>query len=231
MDRSDTVVYEYPSEEVSIEFSKGGCDVEFSPWNVPRDVVLNVWVTPTLLLDTSGLNLNQKDYMKIRDEHRPQIVHYLNRREGIEYSVDEETHTVGIVKYLPSAADEPLRCPEPRNRLTETINFAHYSNISFAAERKILNRFAQLIIRYTSINYASAQAYIYAYDGEHQPVFDATSCAERAKEYLVKVKHINANRIETVNAGYRKRPTIELYLVPPGGVAPLLGSPITPKRK
>jgi hypothetical protein len=232
MDRSDTVVYTYSGERVSIEFSSGPCSVEFSSWNVPRDTVISIWVTPTLRqLHFADLNLSQKEYVKTRDNHRPQIVYYRNESEGIEYSVDEETGIVGLIEYLPAASDESLRCPEPRNLLRETINFAHYSNISFAAEKKILDRFAQQIIRYTSINYASARAYVFAYGAEHRTVPDATSRAERAKEYLVKAHHIDANRIETLNAGFRKRLTIELYLVPAGGTPPRLGSPAPPKRE
>lgn len=221
MDQSDTVVYEYPLERASIEFSRGPCNVEFSPWNVPRDVVLSIWVTPKLgQLNTADLHLNEKDYVKRRDEHREQIIYYRNERDGIEYSVDEETNLVGLIKYLPSAADEPLRCPEPRNRLTETIKFAHYSNISFAAERKILDRFSRQIIRYTSINYASAQAYILAYSGNRRPLGEAMNRAQRAKEYLVNVRQISTDRIVIREACCRERLNIELYLVPPGGTPP-----------
>jgi hypothetical protein len=139
--------------------------------------------------------------------------------------------TVDKIDYFPSSADAPLRCPEPRNLLKETINFAHYSNLSFAAEKKILDRFAQQITRYTSVNYASARAYIYAYGTDRGTVRDARFRAERAKQYLVKTDHINADRIEIRDAGFRKIQTIELYLVPAGGNPPRLGSPAAPKRE
>lgn len=232
MDRSDTIVYESAGERASIEFSRGPCTIEFSSWNVPRDIVISIWVTPQLNeMRIANLSIDQRKFKKILDEHRPQIAHYRNEEDGVEYSVAEESGKVGLVKYFPSASDQRLRCPEPRNRLSETIRFAQYSNISFAAERKILDRFAQQIIRYTSINYASAQAYILAYRGKGQTVSDATSRAERAKKYLVKRHQIDPDRIETVNAGYRKKPTVKLYLVPPGGDPPLLGSAISRKRE
>jgi hypothetical protein len=232
MDRLDTVVYEYAGERASIEFSRGPCTVEFSSWNVPRDIVISIWVTPKLSeLRIADLGIAQRKFKKILDEHRPQIAYYRNEEDGIEYSVDDESGKVGLVNYFPSASDQRLRCPEPRNRLSETIRFAQYSNISFAAERKILDRFAQQITRYTSINYASAQAYILAYWGKRQTVSDATSRAERAKKYLVKRHQIDPDRIETINAGYRKKPTVELYLVPPGGDPPLLSSTIPGKRE
>jgi hypothetical protein len=126
MDRRDIVVYEYKDEQASIEYSKGPCSVEFSPWNVPRDTVISIWITPKSYLKIPGLELD-KNYKKVRDEHRPQVIYYINEEVGIEYSVDEETRLLGVVRYLPTAADKALKCPEPRNRLSETIEVAQYS--------------------------------------------------------------------------------------------------------
>jgi hypothetical protein len=229
-DRADTAFYESEAERVSIDFSKGPCNVEYSSWNVPRDTVISIWVTPMNGLNAADLNLSQKNYIKTQDKHISEIVYYRDEQEGIEYSVNVDTGRVGLIKYLPSAVDEPLRCPEPRNRLRETVKFAQYSNISFAAEKKILDKFAQELIRYSSINYASARGYILAYDGKQRSVPDATSRAQRAKEYLVKKHHIDADRIETQSGGYRQRLTIELYLVPPGGSVPRSEPAIEPKH-
>jgi hypothetical protein len=215
-DRSDTVFYESEAERVSIDFSKGPCNVEFSSWNVPRDTVLSIWVTPMNGLNAADLNLSQKKYIKTQDKHISEIVYYRNEYDGIEYSVNDDTGRVGLIKYLPSALDEPLRCPEPRNRLRETVKFAQYSNISFAAEKRILDSFAQQIVRYSSANYASAQAYILVHRGRRRRQDEAAARAKRAKQYLVKVRHINPDRIKIREAGDREKPTIELYLVPPG---------------
>src|SRR6185369_11909042 len=171
-----------------------------------------------------------KNYKKVRDEHRPQVIYYINEKDGIEYSVDEQTNSVGLVRYLPSAADKALKCPEPRNRLSETIEVAQYSNIPVAAEKRILTRFAKQIIRYTSINYASAQAFIYIYDDEQRPSRNLTMLAERAKAYLVNAHHIDPDRITILRAGQRKKLTIKLYLVPPGTPPPHLGSLILKKH-
>lgn len=199
--------------------------MEFSPWNVPRGTVLSIWVTLILRqLNAADLNLNQNGFVKVRDIHRGHIVYYKNKEEGVEYSVDENTGLVGLIKYLPAATDNALKCPEPRNRLDETIEVAQYSKISLAAERRTLNKFAQLIIRYTSINYASAQAYIFVYDDEDGRSRDSTMRAERAKRYLINTHRINPNRITILRAGYRKKLTIKLFLVPPGASPPHLGS-------
>jgi hypothetical protein len=229
MDRGDTVVYEYQDERASIEYSKGPCSVEFSPWNVPRDTVLSIWITPKSYLTAAHVE-SDKNMKKVRDEHRPQVIYYINEKDGIEYSVDEQTNLVGLVRYLPAAADNALKCPEPRNRLSETIEVAQYSTIPVAAEKRILNKFAKQIIRYTSINYASAQAFIYIYDNEQHRSSGSTIRAERAKAYLVNAHHIDPDRITILRAGQRKRFTIKLYLVPPGTAPPRLGFFISPKH-
>jgi hypothetical protein len=229
-DRSDTVFYESEVERVSIDFSKGPCNVEFSSWNVARNTVISIWVTPRNGLNAADLNLSQNKYLKIPDKHLSDIVYYRDEQEGIEYSVNVDTGRVDLIKYLPSAVDEPLRCPEPRNRLRETVKLAQYSNISFAAEKNFLDKFAQELIRYSSINYASARGYILAYDGKQRSVPDATSRARRAKKYLIKKHHIDADRIETRYAGYRQMLTIELYLVPPGGSVPRSERTVDPKH-
>ena len=221
--REYSMHYEINSEQIFIDLSRGPCTVEFSRWNVPRDTVISIWITlRSNQLSAASLNLNQKKYTKYRENHRPQIVRYVNQTEGIEYSVDEETGNVGIIKYVPSAADKSLACPETKNLLYEQVRFAKYSNISLAAEKKILDRFADQLIRYSSKSYASSEAHILAYDGHQSPSGEALTRAQRAKEYLVNVRHIDANRIEIRDACCRQTLNIELYLVPPGATPPRL---------
>jgi hypothetical protein len=123
MDRGDTVVYDYQNERASIEYSKGPCSVEFSQWNVPRDTVISIWITPKTDLKAADLGLD-KNYKLVRDEHRPQLIHYIDEEVGIEYNVDEASGIVGLVKYLPTAADKNLRCPGAYNGTTIRLFFA-----------------------------------------------------------------------------------------------------------
>jgi hypothetical protein len=221
-DRSDIVFYDYDAERVSIEYSRGPCAVELSEWNVSPNTVISIWVTPmTNQLSAADLNLGHSKYKKLRDEHVGNIVHYIDEEDGIEYNVDETNGMVGLVKYLPSASDKNLLCPESPNRLRETVKFDEYSGISFAAEKKRLDKFALQLIRYSLKNYASAEGHILAYGGKRARIDEANARAKRAKDYLVKILDINPKRIETRDGGYRERPTIELFLVPPGGQAPL----------
>src|SRR5690349_20328809 len=56
-DHGDTVVYDFESERASIEYSKGPCSVKLSQWNVPRDTVISVWITPKRDLNFKDLGL------------------------------------------------------------------------------------------------------------------------------------------------------------------------------
>ena len=224
--RIDWAAYDFETEEVSIEYSKGPCSVEFSPWNVPLGTVLSVWVTPKLDLKASDLDFNSRNFRKTLDSHVASIVHYLDEADGVEYEVNETHGTVVLIKYQPSAADKMMRCPEPANRLSE-VKLDEFYDTSLRATKGHLNRFARQLRKYTSINYASAEGHILAYAGRSGSD-NAKARADRAKEYLVRVWHIDPRRIETRDAGRRRRPTIVLYLVPPGGDPPLSRSIVQP---
>jgi hypothetical protein len=229
IDRIEAIFYESAEESVSIHFSKGPCSVELSAWNVPRDTVISIWVKPKQLY-FSGLKLDLTKYKKMQDDELSYIFNYVDENEGLSYQVNERiSGLVTGIKYFPAATDAKLSCPEPANYLKETIKFAEYSEISWAAEKKRLDKFAQQLIRYSLKNYASAEGYILAYGGRRARVDDATARAKRAKDYLVKVRRINPGRIITRDAGHREKPTIELYLVPGGGRAPLSRPTIDPK--
>jgi hypothetical protein len=229
MDRGDTVVYQYETERASIEYSRGPCSIELSPWNVPRDTVISIWVTPKQLY-FSDLKLDLTKYKKMQDDELSYVFNYVDENEGLSYQVNERiSGLVTVIKYFPAARDEKLGCPEPANHLRETIKFDEYSEISWAAEKKRLDKFAQQLIRYSLKHYASAEGYILAYGGRRARAGDATARAKRAKDYLVKVRRINPGRIITRDAGHREKPTIELYLVPGGGRAPLSRPTVDPK--
>ena len=117
MDRGDTVVYDFENERASIEYSKGPCSVKLSDWNVPRDTVISVWVTPKTHLNFKDLGLGGLQI--VRDEDRLNVIHYIDEEAGLEYNVDEPSGIVGLIKYVPNAGDKSLRCPSRVNRVSK----------------------------------------------------------------------------------------------------------------
>ncbi|MBD0325714.1 MAG: hypothetical protein ICV68_04750 [Pyrinomonadaceae bacterium] len=86
--------------------------------------------------------------------------------------------------------------------------FDSYSDISFAAEKRVLERFARRLREAPF-----TRGFIYAYSGRRWR-------AERAKKYLVGTRGIKAERIEIVEGGSRQDSTIDLHLIPPGTIPP-----------
>lgn len=111
MDNGDTVVYEYDAERASIEYSKEPCSDELNTWNVPRNTVISIWVTPKSSHWTlQTFSIDPRRFNKLRDEHVLNIVHYRNETEGVEYNLDENTGSIVLVKYFPMGKDNHLRC-------------------------------------------------------------------------------------------------------------------------
>jgi len=110
MDRGDTVVYLNGDDRVSVEYSPRRCGVRSSFWDVPRDIVITIHVTPKLLF-WKDLKLDLTHYKRINDEELPYIFRYTNDQEGITYEVDANTGHVTFAEYFPTTEDVELKCP------------------------------------------------------------------------------------------------------------------------
>ncbi len=93
--------------------------------------------------------------------------------------------------------------------------FDEYGNIAFNDEKARLDNFAIELQ-----NNPGSQGYIIAYGGRKARVNEAQSRADRAKDYLVNTRQIDAGRIVTVDGGYREDLTVELWICPTGATAP-----------
>jgi hypothetical protein len=90
--------------------------------------------------------------------------------------------------------------------------FDEYGNIAFNDEKARLDNFAIQLQ-----NQPGSQGYIIAYgscEGEAQ------ARADRAKDYLVNTRGIDAGRLVTIDGGCRSALTVELWIVPTGATAP-----------
>ena len=72
--------------------------------------------------------------------------------------------------------------------------------------------------------------YIIAYAGKRATVAEAKERAERAKEYLVKVRGLSQIQVNAIDGEYREAPTIELYTVESDGCAPMPRPTVDPRN-
>jgi hypothetical protein len=69
-------------------------------------------------------------------------------------------------------------------------------------------------------NDPTTRAYIIAYGGRMSPVGQVEKLMNRAREYMVTQRGIDASRLSVVNGGYREDDSVELWIVPSGATAP-----------
>ncbi len=69
-------------------------------------------------------------------------------------------------------------------------------------------------------NDPTTRAYIIAYGGRMSPVGQVEKLMNRAREYMVTQRGIDASRLSLVNGGYREEDSVELWIVPSGAAAP-----------
>lgn len=94
----------------------------------------------------------------------------------------------------------------------EPVKFDEYGNIKFNDEKARLDNYAIQLQ-----NSPGSQGYIIAYgscEGEAQ------ARADRAKDYLVNTRGIDASRLMTIDGGCRSDLTVQLWVVPTGATAP-----------
>jgi hypothetical protein len=113
-------MYEFKTERAYITYADaGGCAKgSESEWNVPRDTVLGIVVTPKVSLRLPALKLDLKRYKRVTDSEVPTHVYYKDEESGRTYEVFEGGGTdnglILHIQYGPAAAeDRRLRCRRP----------------------------------------------------------------------------------------------------------------------
>lgn len=112
-------------------------------------------------------------------------------------------------------------CPNTASGTTPIIDvfcgrsLDEYGDLTFGDEKARLDNLVAEMQ-----NNPAAQGYIIAYGGRRGRASEARRRADRAKEYIVNQRGIEADRIVIIDGGFREEMTIVLYIVPAGAVPP-----------
>jgi hypothetical protein len=118
------------------------------------------------------------------------------------------TATVSVGGFDPSCATAASCTTSVKNAKAIAVKFDEYGNIKFNDEKARLDNYAIQLQ-----NTPGSQGTIIAYgscEGEAQ------ARADRAKDYLVNTRGIEAGRITTIDGGCRSDLTVQLWVVPTG---------------
>lgn len=226
--KCESSLYQLEDETINITFSEKPCA---DGWNVPPGTVISFTVSPKKKPRLTDLHIDIGAYKKAVIQDQPDKSYYYNEEEGVSIAVTPDGR-VDYITYSPTPKDNYLRYPnsladhpEADGDPHSSIKFDEYGNISFNNEKARLNDFAlQLQAQ------PDTQAYIIAYGGRRSCVQEAQVRAERAKNYLVNTRGIEASRIVTVDGGYREEVTVELFIKLSGGSAPVTLPTVCPSE-
>ncbi|HZN07866.1 MAG TPA: hypothetical protein VFB65_13820 [Pyrinomonadaceae bacterium] len=204
-------IYKTDDEVIRVEYAVRGCENNSSGWNVARDTVVSLRVTPKKWQRFSDLGFDEKEFTK-RVEFDNPTTHYTNKAKGVRYTVTE-MGMVYYVTYIPATKDSHLRCtgfPSTDRIVGDYRPFDFYAGIAFNAEKARLDNFAIFLLN----EEPQYKGYIMVYAGQRARSGIAQARAKRAKNYLVKVRGVEAARIVTIDGGRREKLAVELYALP-----------------
>lgn len=171
-------------------------------WDVPRGTVVAVGVMPTQQIFIGPL-LSGGNFK--RQEYDLDFVYFIDDTNGLEI----ETHNgrVTLMTYTPEKAEDHLRCPKVTQCCLDIWpKFDEYATLPFADEKARLDNFAV----YTLNGIARGAIVFY---GENPAVRrKLLKRALRAKNYLVKVRGLEPERLFVLDGGYKAQSTTELQL-------------------
>ncbi|HEV7683749.1 MAG TPA: hypothetical protein VGO68_16595 [Pyrinomonadaceae bacterium] len=98
-----------------------------------------------------------------------------------------------------------------------------YGDIRFEDEKARLDNFAIQLF-----NYPDAKGYIFVYAGRQTYESEAAERVLRAKNYLVKVRHIDPARILAIDGGYQEDFVVILIVAPPDAIPPVSMPTLSP---
>jgi hypothetical protein len=101
--------------------------------------------------------------------------------------------------------------------------FDAYGDIPLEDEKARLDNFA-----FQLMTWKESGGAILAFAGRKTYENEAAERLKRAKDYLVKVRKIDPNRLTTIDSGYREEFQMYFWVVPPGVALPSLESDISP---
>src|SRR5947209_9352743 len=235
--QSDYWQYNFEEERAHITYADSQCE-EGLPggWNVPKDTVIEIYVIPKKDLRLSDVLMPGKDYRQIRAAHT-QHIHYVDEEEGVRYTV--LGGMVQSINYIPSAKDKPLSCGEYKyaSPVEEGAKLASveqypldtYGDIPFEDAKARLDSFV-IELQMLRAEDPKWMGYIVVYAGRRAHAGEAQFRADCAKNYLVKVRGMDADSLVAADGGFREELRVELYLSPNDVYPPLLMPTVSPKK-
>ena len=223
-------IYFLDEGQIYIDFADGNECMA----NVPVGTVLYIEITPKKDLPLSRLNIDLKNFKNF-DASTPGGQGYegfISTQEGFVVRVFKQN--VEKMVYFASDLDSK-QCPGYSDYFERVVNIMplpacgldnDYGDISWSDEKARLDNFAIQLLNDEKLSVG----FIIAYAGQRATVGEARLRANRARNYLINVRHLNPGRVKAIDGGYLVDLTVYLYIVPPDAEPPPLMPMLDPSQ-
>lgn len=127
------------------------------------------------------------------------------------------------VSGLPAGCVRAASCTTGVLQMVFGCGFDEYGDIRFDDEKARLDNFAIELM-----NDPTAEGYLTCYGGRRGYEGEARRRCERAKDYVVTVRGLDAARVVLVDGGFREDLTVRLVIVPAGATPPAPSPTVDP---
>ena len=201
--------YKTEKELIHVVYATGPCNGELPGWNVPRDTVLSLTISPHEEVAFSKVEPRKEHFVKTVDDTF--TTYYGNGDKGLRYSVSA-TGFITTVSYLPSVKDNSQRCagfPPTDGGITA---YSPYDEFTYDSLEDTTSRLGEFTIRLQK--QTGYKGYILVYASQNQKTEGVGGFASRARDYLIKELKTDPDTIVAVNGGYREEAMVHLFLIP-----------------
>jgi hypothetical protein len=207
---SSSGYYNLPNEFISFYFQQEPCDtfpetLGFG-WNVPPGTVTEIGIIPK--------GVHRKDEYQLAKDSRVEdngfgLVYYWDNDAGL--MVETYNGLVTLVDFFPKSSEEQLRCPRVQTCCIDFFStFDEYGAIAFNDEKARLDNFA------IQINALSGRGTLLVVGPSRKIRAQLMKHAARGKDYLVKRRGLEPQRLLIIDGGYSTTSYTRLSVYPIG---------------
>jgi hypothetical protein len=212
----DRSYFNFPKEIVLVTYQAGTCNDYEGPfglgWRVPVGTVTSIGIIPKTEMKKEKLVGGSNFAVHAAGAG---FVYYLDAISGL--TVETYKDRISLISYVPEKFEDNLRCPEVQTCCLDNFpTFDEYAGITFTDEKARLDNFVIQITKGLS------RGLVIFYGENAGARRQQRKRAERAKNYLVRTRGLEAQRLLVVDGGYKVQPIIELRLYGLGGMDPLV---------
>jgi hypothetical protein len=222
---STRCIFRTASESIAVAFASSPCTGFIYGWNVPKNTVLSLTVTPYIAPRLSEIPLELNGFATRYSPDDILTIYYTNTEKGVLFAV--QNGRVISETFYPPSRDNMKRCegfpawdavPAPTPFATITSGFsgdveAVLDNLAFELSSN-----------------SRARGYIVAYAGKESRRGEAKEMADKARQYLINRRAIASDRVIACDGGFREMAQYDLFSLS-AEMSPPTPTPTVPSNK